>query len=501
MIKIDFSCLPVWTDGRNKGKTKWIDTPGCVVCFETDNIAGEIEIVEYNPKSRDLKVCYLENYYFIRTNHFLEGHIYDIINNRTGDYKLEIGEKIIDANRNLVIIDRSKKERISNGVKRTDKCYRYHCNKCGYDCDGGYDRRTRKHIPDYWTTESNLIRGKSGCACCSNPAHVVVPNINSIGHTNPEIIPFLVNKQDALMFTHRSEERVYVQCPDCGRKRNGPIRIADLVKNHSIDCPCGDKISFPEKVMYYFLSTFSVDFVFQMTKKILEWCNEYRYDFYFEIDGKGYIVETHGIQHYEEQKRGRTLKEEQENDSAKKENALENGGISEAQYIVVDCRISQVEYIKQSISKSGLSKLFDISQVDWVTIQKEANCNFLKMACSIKKEKPMMSAADIGKEMRLSSKTIREYLKEGERLGWCEYNPNLERIRGNEKSSKMNRQNLSRKVEMFSQTGETLGVYESAMELEEESVSSFGVRLVKSRIQAACRVGKSYKGFYFKYTQ
>ena len=48
------------------------------------------------------------------------------------------------------------------------------------------------------------------------------------------------------------------------------------------------------------LNYLNIDFKTQVSKNTFNWCKNYRYDFYFELNNEKYIIETHGGQHYEE---------------------------------------------------------------------------------------------------------------------------------------------------------------------------------------------------------
>ena len=89
------------------------------------------------------------------------------------------------------------------------------------------------------------------------------------------------------------------------------------------------------------------------------------YDFF--LTKYNTIIETHGIQHYEDyftriSKRARNSSEEQENDIIKQELA-KNNNINN--YISVNCRESNMNFIKNSILNCQLNNLFDLSQIDW----------------------------------------------------------------------------------------------------------------------------------------
>ena len=156
-----------------------------------------------------------------------------------------------------------------------------------------------------------------------------------------------------------------------------------------LSCFCNDGISYVEKFMYNALKQLDIKFSTQLSKTVFKWCDKYRYDFYFEYNNKQYICEINGLQHYEESfknvksnRNRRTLKEEQKNDKLKKELALKND-IKEDNYIVIDCRYSELEWIKEHILNSNLAKIFDLSNIDWLKCHEFACCTRVKEACDL----------------------------------------------------------------------------------------------------------------------
>ena len=86
-------------------------------------------------------------------------------------------------------------------------------------------------------------------------------------------------------------------------------------------------------------------------------------------------------------------------------------------------------------------------------------------------------------------------MKKGNRLGFCEYNVELELKKSRSKNSKLK----GKKVEIF-KNGISLGVFLTCMELERQSEELFGVNLLHTGIsQVASGKIKYYKGFTFKY--
>lgn len=225
-----------------------------------------------------------------------------------------------------------------------------------------------------------------------------------------------VSEEDAKAYTVSSGKRINVTCPNCGNNKN--ILISSINSRKSISCNCDDKRSYPEKFMGDILMQLGVKFETEVTTSTFSWCNNRRYDFY--IPSLNVIIETHGGQHYKNNKRGRTLEEEQENDRYKRELALANGI---EHYIELDCRYSELEYIKNSILNSKLNELFDLSKVDWHKCEEFAiKYNLIKDVCEYwNKRDYLASTNDLANIFKVSKGIIRSCLSKGDALGWCKY--------------------------------------------------------------------------------
>lgn len=266
---------------------------------------------------------------------------------KTKNFKVDIGEFFVDNKRNMVIINKEYRKRKQSGSDSTinDKYYQYHCNKCGYEG---------------WVLESNLLKKNTGCSCCCPTPRVSVLGINTIWDTDRWMCDLGVSEEDAKTHTAKSNKKINVICPCC--KKKIVISCNTIKTRKSIGCICSDHISYPEKFMISLLKQLEINFIKELSKTTFDWCGKYRYDFY--IPKYNMIIETHGGQHYE----GCTsfkipLKEVQKNDKCKKELALSN---KINNYIELDCRHSDIDYIKNSILNSELKELFDLSQVDWL---------------------------------------------------------------------------------------------------------------------------------------
>ena len=152
------------------------------------------------------------------------------------------------------------------------------------------------------------------------------------------------------------------KCKSCGRVSN--LRLAHVLSNY-IQCPyCGDGISYPEKFMRSVLEQLDVDYIPEYSSKDCDWCGKYRYDFYLPI--YNWIIEVHGLQHYYG---GWDLESVQESDRIKQQLALDNNINN---YVVIDARKSEVDYIKNSIINSSLSN-FKLDIIDWNLCNISAN--------------------------------------------------------------------------------------------------------------------------------
>ena len=126
------------------------------------------------------------------------------------------------------------------------------------------------------------------------------------------------------------------------------------------------------------------------------------------------IIEINGLQHYKIKHKGRTLEEEQMNDLFKykcAKNHVDN-------YIVIDCRYSELEWMKENIIKE-LNEYFDLSNIDWKLAWEESQNSLCIKAWELWNNG--FSISKISNILKLSDSTIRKYLKIGASIGACDY--------------------------------------------------------------------------------
>ena len=228
-------------------------------------------------------------------------------------------------------------------------------------------------------------------------------------------------------------------------------------------CMCSNNASYPEKFMYAMLMQLNIDFIYQYTKLNAKWVGDYKYDFYFSISGEEYIIETHGEQHYKENKKFKqSLEEVQKNDRSKYELAI-NNGIKLENYIVIDFRYSTLFWGKKNIITSKLNQIFNLNNIDWNI------CDEYKYNNVTKTDK-----------MRNKKKITKE-----------------ERIEINKKAAKASKDKNSHKVKVFF-NNKLVGIFESIFDLSNLSEEVFGIKLGCNYISKYLDNEKEYNGFKFE---
>jgi hypothetical protein len=273
--------------------------------------------------------------------------------------------------------------------------------------------------------QRNKGDGKDRCRKCTGKR---VNQTNCLWTTHPEVAKLLKNKQRGYEITYGYAEKEEFVCDKCGYDKIK--KSTNKVVHRGLSCPrCSDGLSYPEKFMFSFLNQLNINFE---TQKMFNWSKNIghtkvrlsgskKYDFY--IPSLNCIIETHGGQHYLENKYSsigdNSLHDEQENDRLKerlaKENEIEN-------YITIDCRYSELEWIKNNIYKSKLNKYYDLSAIDWNKCHEFACNSLVKVVCALWNEK-INDTKEIAKITELSRSTVTRYLKNGAKFKWCDYNP------------------------------------------------------------------------------
>lgn len=395
----------------------------------------------------------------------------------TKEYLYSVGDIVITKTGKIKILECIK---LKQGVRDT-KGYSYECMIDGYK--GTMD-------------ESRMFHG-GGCGVCYG--NKVIKGYNDIATTNPLLAKYFKNIEDTYKYKVSSNVKVFTICPDCGFERE--YKISQLKTYGYLPCPkCGDKVSYGERIMFNVLTQLGVIFNYHVrpiwAKNTISenkhLCGTKEYD--FVVDNNEIYIEVHGLQHYKKTSYNtmksnryvKTFEEEQENDKIKEELAIKNGV---KHYIVIDCKISDLEWIKNSILNSELNCIFDLNIIDWNKCNEYACSSCIKEACDYWNS-GVKSTFEIADKMNIVSATVSNYLKRGYELGFCDYTTKL--------SQQINGMKFGKEVIIL----ENGMVFKSTNNLAEVSEKVLGTKLYCSSICKVCNSKQlQHKGFHFKYTK
>lgn len=258
-------------NGKNN-QTDWMKCKNLSFKFQWDNMLGTIIILDVKREKKKTKLLlkYKDNEMWIDNGHLFNCQIAMLIGQKTYSYSYKIGDIINDNKRNIEITKLTRTQEY--------RAYEYKCLNCGY-----IGTITESHMAD-----------KRGCPVCCNK--IVVKGINDIATTHPYLVKYFVNIEDAYKYSYGSDNKVLMRCPDCGFEKKLVIGIFVI---NGFCCPkCGDGISLANKIIFNILEQLLGLDNFQ-TEYSPKWCKyglknklrQGRYDSYFKLNNKEYIVE------------------------------------------------------------------------------------------------------------------------------------------------------------------------------------------------------------------
>jgi hypothetical protein len=318
---------------------------------------------------------------------------------------------------------------------------------------------------------SRTSSNKSNCPYCTG---VKVNRTNCLWTTHPEIAKLLKNPQRGYELTAGSNKKETFICVECFFEKIGTVY--NVVNQGFICNRCSDGISYPEKLMMNILDQLNINY---STQKRFNWSNNKKYDFY--VHSLNCIIETHGSQHYiQTSGNWGKLDETQDNDRLKEKLGRENGVEN---YFIIDCKQSNLEYIKSSILTSGLSDIINFNKIEWKKAHEYSLHTLVKEVCEIW-NKGVKSSKNIGKLVNLAPSTVVIYLNKGTKLGWCDYDPKeVKRING-----KLYGKRNSIKIVQLTMEGKYIRDWESA------STAGKELGINQGNITLVCRGKYKYSG-------
>ena len=463
--------------GANKGKyvTDWNKCVGTKVDIRyNDKIYYGILILSYQRKEQKVKVIYDSKEYLINTTIFLKGNLPSIFNIQKPEYEYKIGEIITTHSSKIKVLKQFRND-------KNIKTYLMECQLCKFP---------NGKLFTYEVNEHNVRQGK-GCPCCAKQK--LIPEINSVYATNTEYLKYFKNIEDSKGTTISSSKKITFKCPICGEEK---IDCMNNISYYGFSCSkCGDGISYPEKFMFNLLEQLNIDFI---TEYSPEWIKPKRYDFYFKLNSKEYILEIDGgLGHGKEKhpKSNVSIEESQEIDTYKDRMAKEH----DIEVIRIDCDYrhnDRLEYIKNNIlNNEKLNQIFDLSKIDWLKCHEFSCSSRIHEACKLFNN-GIKSIGEISKIMKMNYTTIIDYLKQGAILGLCNYSVDLAiEIRNTKNADKLKKIFCKPIICLNDNT-----IFESATECERQSLNIFGFKIDRRQIKKICDGEKdNYKGLRFKF--
>lgn len=474
--KVDLSNLPTFESLGKGGKgVDWFESIDMKIPFIYYDIIGELDIIDYNAKNQKITIRYKDEEKEIYSSNLLKCALGGLVKRtspvRFKDFDYKVGQIIKTKSGKIEIIDRYRKK---NKFDKSQKWYTYKC--C---IDGNISN----------ICENSITRGEQGCNVCSGIK--VLKGVNDLATTDPELISFLVNKEDGCRVSRKSMKKIDVVCPNCLNIKQVEVHV---LTSKGIGCTkCGDGNSFPNKFISQILTEANIG---HELEKTFSWIDRKRYDIY--IPSMNCIIEAHGEQHYIDTKFGSSdnsggLKYQIKNDKFKRNMAIKNG-IS--LYYEIDCRKSTTEHILRSMEEASLLKMLNI-KVEDIDLQKcELNAKTSKLieCCNLWKD-GLHDFSAISKKLKVTKNTIGIYLAKGKELGICDYDKEKHMRDAGSKLGKAK----AKKVKVF-KNEQYLGEFESATYIQGISEEKFGTKLSSSMISYVCR-GKQqeYKGYRFEF--
>lgn len=254
----------------------------------------------------------------------------------------------------------------------------------------------------------SVSRNKS-CVCPKcNPSAIkhVIKGINDIATTNPELVHLFKNMEDAYKYKKWSTQYTWYICPCCGNEYY--LQIQNVTKAGKVPCDiCNDGFSYPNKFMANLLSQLNITYEKEYSP---DWISPKKYDFYFQINNKNYIVEMDGgLGHGNSF--GKPFQKDLDDGitiDKHKDKMAKNHGIS---VIRIDCNYTskRFEYITNSILNSYLAELFDLNAIDFKKCDLASNDNIFR-AVLIDLQNGIYDTKVLSRKHKLGESTIRNYI-------------------------------------------------------------------------------------------
>lgn len=449
MNKVDLNNLTYY--GNEKIRVNWKDSIGEKIPFQYDDIKGELEIVVYDSINKRVIISYNNKISKITPKDLKECHLGSFLNKRTREFKYNINDTI------------SNKLILKRFYQGSYKKYQILCLLCN-----------KESVVDESTMKKSYY-----CKYCRHSKEARKTNIEkSVYSTNPELIKYFYNIEDAKTHSVGFPFSARMVCPICGN--NEQFKQIHKLSKTGFRCKkCSDGVSMGEKYVKSLLEQLQLEFECQYSFEDSTKKNGKRYNpiYDFIIFKNNIILEIDGGQH--------DLEEQKEIDDIKNDFAILHN------YNIIRIKYNTYDY--SSLSKELITKLpYDTTKVNWnKCVYDSLNTDVLK---AVELWNNGLLISNIAQICDHNKDTISNYLKIGNDLSLCEYNHQLAINR----RTQYNKKHSSHKRKII--CNETKDVFDSIVQCSEKSLDTFGVHIGKSSISEYLRgKNKTAKGYTFSY--
>lgn len=215
---------------------------------------------------------------------------------------------------------------------------------------------------------------------------------------------YLVDVEESKTIGAYTAKKIKAKCPYCDKIK---VVLARDLTNLTFSCKiCSKGTSYPELLFTSYLEVKNIPYETQVTYPNLK---GRIFDFRVTIQGVVYLVETHGLQHYEDINRGvwrdaysNTL----ESDNAKRQYCIDNN----ISLIELDCRKSEFELIKNEINSNTVLPSIDANEVKKILKLLETNKSYdTKLIKKLYSEGE--TTTSIGDKLGISYQTVNRILR------------------------------------------------------------------------------------------
>lgn len=404
------------------GAVDWKRLMGTEIKFEFHDKQGTLRINSYNKHRRIIEVAYLNILYEVEENDFLCGDLFAVTPLM---FKYAIGDMV------QTVLQQFTVEGISQGQGTSYTC---RCESCG--CLSSL-------------TEAELSK-KSTCNYCRG--FKMLAGECDLGVTHPEVAALLMDDQLTRQVDKKSDTYMGWVCPTCQLEIYHK-QVKSVVRNGLSCIYCAPSYSFGAKFVYAVLWQLDLDVCYEYQPK---WAMGKRYDLYVPKDGV--IVEVHGLHHYQDVFAVDSHRATAISDTFKKEIA-EGQGIKN--YVELDCRYSEHEWIEKQVRRSVLATKYDLDQVDFKLCLLFALGKVGERICHLWENG--LPLAEIVQQVQGNRTQVRTTLMRGTYLNLCTYSA--------EEGLKRGRNSLKKNIVLLN-TGELFaGLKETARKFKLNAVA------------------------------